>query len=94
MHVCVKVCVCVREREREYVRVCGACLCERNSAAEQGLSLFVREAHRVSQGWVSCLQHVTRSEKIVHLPASLWLLSPHPLGSPLLVDVSVQHWAL
>ena len=28
------------------------------------------------QGWVSWLLHVTGSEIIVHLPASLWLLSP------------------
>ena len=30
---------------------------------------------------------------IVHLPASLWLLSPSP-SSPLLAAVSAQHWVL
>ena len=34
------MCVCVRGG--------GACLCERNRAAEQGVSLLVCEAHRVS----------------------------------------------
>ena len=85
--------MCACERDRESVRVCGACLFERNRAAEQGLSLLVCEAHRVPQGWVSCQLHVTKSEIIVHLPASLWLLSPSP-SSPLLAAVSAQHWAL
>ena len=56
----------------------AACLHERNGAAEQGLSPLACEAHRVSQGWVSWPLHVTRSEIMAHLPASLWLLSPIP----------------
>ena len=72
----------------------GACLHDRNWAAEQGLSPLVCEAHRVSTGLGVMPLHVTRSEIMVHLPASLWLLSPHPPGSPLIVAVSSQHWAL
>jgi len=45
--------------------------------AEQGLSPLVCEAHRVPQVWVSWPLHVTRSEIMVHLSASLWLLT-HP----------------
>ena len=48
--VCVRMCVCVHV----CIRGDTACLCDRNGAAEQGLSLLVCEAHRVPQGWVSC----------------------------------------
>ena len=56
------------------VRVCGAGLCERNGAAEQGVRWSVKHtgSHRAGS------LHVTRSETIVPLPASLWLLSPTP----------------
>lgn len=63
VHVCVRagesVCVgCVRECVWGVcvcLRVCEACLCERNGAAEQGLSLLVCEAHRVPQGLGHCM---------------------------------------
>ena len=70
MCVCVCVCVCMRGG--------GACLCERNRAAEQVVSpvrCSVKHT-RCPQGWVSWPLHVTGSEIIIHLPASLWLLSP------------------
>ena len=66
--MCVHVCV----------RGGIVCLCDRNRAAEQGLSPLVCEAHRVSTGLGVMLLHVTRSEIMAHLPDSLWLLSPIP----------------
>ena len=83
MCVCVHVCV----------RGGIACLCDRNGATEQGVSPLVCEAHRMSTGLGVMPLHVTRSEIIVHLLAFLAPL-PHPLGSPLLVALSAQHWAL
>ena len=76
---CVRVCdVCVCVCAHVCVRGGTAFLCDRNRAAEQGLSPLVCEAHRVSTGLGVMPLHVTRSEIMVHLPASLWLLSPIP----------------
>ena len=81
--MCQGVCVCLR--------VCEACLYERNGAAEQGLSLLVCEAHRVPQGWVTACNQIRDNRA----PACLSLAPlPHSLGSPLLVALSAQHWAL
>ena len=74
MCVCVCVCVCMRGG--------GACLCERNRAAEQVVSpvrCSVKHT-RCPQGWVSWPLHVTGSE----LSGSV----PHLSGSPLLVAMS------
>ena len=73
MCVCVRVCVCVLVCVRGWYS-----LCDRNGAAEQGLSPLVCEAHRVSTGLGVMPLHVTRSEIMAHLPASLWLVSPIP----------------
>ena len=72
--MCVCVCVCVHVCVRGGI----ACLCDRNGATEQGLSPLVCEAHRKSTGLGVMPLHVTRSEIMAHLPASLWLLSPIP----------------
>ena len=81
--LCVGVHVCVRDN--------AACLCDRNGAAEQGLSLLVCEAHRVPQGWVTACNQIRDNRA----PACLSLAPlPDSLGSPLLVAVSAQHWAL
>ena len=86
MCVCVCVHVCVRGGI--------ACLCDRNGAAEHGLSPLACEAHRVSIelgvmatacNWIrdNCALACLSLAPVSHLP-----------GSPLLVAMSAQHWAL
>ena len=84
--VCVCVCVCVRGG--------GACLCERNRAAEEGVSSLVCEAHGVSTG-LGVMAAACNWIRDNHTPAGLSLAPlPHLLGSALLVAMSAKHWAL
>ena len=72
----------------------GACLRERNGAAEHGLSPLACEAHRVSTG-LGVTATPCNWIRDKSAPACLSLAPlPHLSGSPLLVDVSAQHWAL
>ena len=88
--VCEPVCVCAGE----CVSLCvcerggGACLCERNRAAEQGLSPLVCEAHRVSTG-LGVTAAACNWIRDNRAPACLSLAPlPHLSGSPLLVAMS------
>jgi len=77
--VCVCVCVCV------CVKGGGACLCERNRAAEQGVSLLVCESHGVFIG-LGVMAAACNWIRDNHIPSCLSLAPlPHLSGSPLLV---------
>ena len=77
-----------------HVRGGGARLCERNRAAEQGLSPLVCEAHIVSTG-LGVMAAACNWIRDNHTPACLSLTPlPHLSDSPLLVAMSAQHWAL
>ena len=61
------------------VRGGGACLCERNRAAEQGLSPLVCEAHRVSTGLgvtAAACNWIRDNRTLTCLSPQSWLLSP------------------
>ena len=90
VRLCEPVCVCVYM----CVRGGGTCLCERNRAAEQGVSPLVCKAHGVSTGLVVMAAACNWiRDNHTHTGLSLAPL-PHFSGSPLLVAMSVKHWAL
>ena len=67
----MSLCVCVRGG--------GACLSERNRAAEQGLSPLVCEAHRVSTGLgvtAAACNWIRDNRTLTCLSPQSWLLSP------------------
>ena len=81
--VCVCVCVCVCECV--CVKGGGACLCEKNRAAEQGVSLLVCESHGVFTG-LGVMTAACNWISDNRIPACLSLAPlPHLSGSPLLV---------
>ena len=84
VRLCEPVCVCVYM----CVRGGGTCLCERNRAAEQGVSLLVCESHGVFTG-LGVMTAACNWISDNHIPACLSLAPlPHLSGSPLLVAMS------